>query len=467
MTGRKPLAWRLLAGVGAFALAAAGLMGTATAKADPLVGNIDPALKGSIIVHKHVKADGSTNGNPAGAPVAGVTFKVTEVLRNNASIPLATAEGWQAIAGLTPSGVGTAPFSRGTSSSNVTATNGQVTFGNLPVGLYLVEETDSGNNLIAEPAAPFLVTIPYPNADGSGSWVYDVNVYPKNVLQTITPTKSAGDPTAPVLGSSVDWTIGVPVPYSALDYKSFEIKDVLSANLQFEQWVSIAIGGTALVAGDYTVSPDNTTVTLTTAGLAKLNAAQRPSGTTVTAVIRTKVVSIPADGIIRNQATITVNGKPSDTTGPSTNWGELMVKKVSNVGSALLAGAEFDVYATAPDANGVATSLPVAHGVTDANGTVKWTLWVGNDSVVQKNYWLKETKAPAGHVLPANPWTGPHAVNAGTVTEAQVTITNHKPTGPDLPLTGSTGSLAFGIIGLALIAAAGGTLAVRRARASH
>ncbi|MCZ4149205.1 hypothetical protein BZG21_32775, partial [Escherichia coli] len=88
---------------------------------------------------------------------------------------------------------------------------------------------------------------------------------------------------------------------------------------------------------------------------------------------------------------------------------------------------------------------------------------LGIEQDMQSSYWVKETKAPAGYVLPADPWSDELVVINGQILVE--TITNHKPTGPDLPLTGASGTVLFTIAGVGLMAAAGGAVLVKRRRA--
>lgn len=455
---------RLAASVGAVALTAGGMLAMAPAFADT-PENIDPDAGGSIIVHKHEKDSSSTDRNPAGKALEGVTFTVQEVLHGGQSIDLSTAEGWADAesvfaetapdlpAGFTlSSGLDLAP----------TDDNGLATFTSDHIGVFLVTEKDSGPNLVTETAVPFWVAIPMP--DGQGGWNYNVDVYPKNELgEPGEPTKVAGEE-AVKAGDEFTWTISVDVPAAALPYTSFTIEDVLPAELTFVDWVSVSIGGTVLTdPDDYTVDPATHKITFTAAGLAKLSAA---GATTVTAVLKTKVNEIPANGEITNKATITVNGSPKDGEG-KTNYGELLLQKNTDGADegedASLPGAEFELYDAAPATDGTPQGNKVAEGTTNAAGQISWTLWVGNDTVKSKKFWLRETKAPAGHVLPANPWTEV-TVNAGEATQATVTITNHKPEVPQLPLTGAQGTMVFLLVGLGLIGAGGTIAGVRRAR---
>ncbi|MBQ4530635.1 MAG: SpaH/EbpB family LPXTG-anchored major pilin [Lachnospiraceae bacterium] len=59
-----------------------------------------------------------------------------------------------------------------------TNSDGIVTFSNLPLGIYIVEET-TPPPAVTSPVKPFLVSVPMTKSDGS-EWLYDVHVFPKN-----------------------------------------------------------------------------------------------------------------------------------------------------------------------------------------------------------------------------------------------------------------------------------------------
>lgn len=63
----------------------------------------------------------------------------------------------------------------------VTDAQGNVTFTNLPLGLYFIQQTNIAEGYA--PCAPFLVTVPNHNADG---YVYDVNASPKTDVEKLT-----------------------------------------------------------------------------------------------------------------------------------------------------------------------------------------------------------------------------------------------------------------------------------------
>ena len=401
----------------------------------------------------------STEGNPAGDPLNGVTFRVTEVLLDSASVPLATSEGWTAIDGLLPGDVPGGGFTLGAFQDVVTGTvtPGVATASGLNVGLYLVEEIGSGPNLITQPADPFLVTVPYPGTNG---WIYNVDVYPKNILGTPTPTKTVGTPDTVAdieVGAHVPFSISLPVAMSSLPYVSLSISDVLSPGLEFVSWTDVAIGGVTLDAADYDVSADNTTVTLTAAGLAKLNALTAEAATTVTATLTAEVTSV---GQLKNTATATINGKPGTTPEVRTNWAQLDIMKTSDaeVDPAPLAGATFELYADDQETH-------LATGTTNGSGELSFVVWVGNDADINETVYLKETVAPPGYVLPSDPWFGPYVLTAGTTVDASTsstTVTNFMPDGVTLPLTGAQGTTMMTFGGLFIIAAGASLLLIRR-----
>ena len=87
-----------------------------------------------------------------------------------------------------------------------TDASGKATFSNLPIGLYLVEETAAPDKVTSR-TAPFLVSIPMTNSTGT-DWLYNVHAYPKNAtsLGSITLKKVSKVPgsstTTPVAGAS-------------------------------------------------------------------------------------------------------------------------------------------------------------------------------------------------------------------------------------------------------------------------
>lgn len=241
-TQRKALPRRIAAGFGAIALGLMGALGGGVAANVALIDgpNIDED-SGSIIVHKLEQPDEPTGLPNNGmivdtdglTPLDGVTFTVERVT----SIDLTTYEGWDMAEGLTAAAVSGDPgayplapaIERVTGGAPEAA--GTATFDDLPVGLYLVTETNVGTNPIAVKAEPFLVSVPLPMGDNM--WLYNVYVYPKNAVTTTE--KTVDDSDAYGLGDVVAWKITAEVPNLADDdgFTRFNITDDLDSRLAF------------------------------------------------------------------------------------------------------------------------------------------------------------------------------------------------------------------------------------------
>lgn len=60
-----------------------------------------------------------------------------------------------------------------------TDANGKATFNNLPLGIYLVVETETPVS-VTTPVEPFLVSVPMTKSSNNQEWLYDIHAYPKN-----------------------------------------------------------------------------------------------------------------------------------------------------------------------------------------------------------------------------------------------------------------------------------------------
>lgn len=446
MSGHPPRRLRsLAAAVGAAALGAVLALG-AVAPASA-AQNIDPDATGSISVHKFAQPDVATGLPNDGTqvdttgltPLAGVTFTVQQVT----DIDLTDPADWQEIEGLTAASV-QADHTLGAAQSQTTDAAGDAVFGDLPVGLYLVSETDTGDNGVTITGAPFLVTIPLAV---DGDWLYDVHVYPKNTV-TEAPTKTVDDSDAYVIGDHIGWTITATVP-AVVDGQSlthYEITDTLDPRLTYVG-ATVAVDGLVLDPADYTITPGPSfAVSFTASGLDKL---ETVAGAAVTIVLDTTINAL-GDGAIENSATVFVNDPNHDHGQESvpvkTSWGSLQVLKHSADDTSLtLAGAEFDVINAAGEV--------VAHIVTDENGLATVDLKAGD-------YTLVETVAPLGYVLDADP-IAVTVVEGGTASTT-ISVANEQVPPFQLPLTGGAGPSLFIGGGLAAVLLAVGIALVRR-----
>ena len=141
--------------------------------------DFDSSKKGSITIHKYeyngeAKVTGTGEDNqtpPEGAePLANVKFKITKIAELSAyygtdAEAFPTVEAAKGMAAI-------ATFEKATGSDGV------ATFNELPLGLYLVQETEAPAQITGK-VGDFLVSVPMTNADGD-DWLYNVHVYPKN-----------------------------------------------------------------------------------------------------------------------------------------------------------------------------------------------------------------------------------------------------------------------------------------------
>lgn len=469
--------WRQLrlafAVVIAAVLALAGLAMPSQAQTPTVgVGNINPAAETSLTIHKYeqpvpaweLENDGTAITVPGDAnPLEGVVFRVQQLT----DIDLTTAAGWTAAQAMD---VATALTSTlGSDLGGATNTSGELVINDLPVGLYLVQETNPGSNNIVSPAAPFLVAIPQPS--GEGDWNYNVHVYPKNALLD-APVKEVNDEEAFKLGDIVDWTITASVPVLAEgdEYNSYIITDKLDFRLGFAG-ATVNLNGSPLDAGDYTITPTVTdpttagelvTITLTESGLVKLRALGAAG--TITVDLQTEVLSIGETGIIPNQAIVFINDPNQGSDGtptniPETKWGALEITKHAEDNTdAVLAGAVFKLYvndgtAAAP----IIGELILEDLTTDASGQILV------EGLKAGEYVLVETAAPAGYLLDETPRS--ITIVAGSVASPNLySVPNEQEPPFNLPLTGGTGTMLFTIAGLVLLVGAGAGYTIMRKR---
>lgn len=416
-------------------MAITGVAGAQTTGGDlPAAGYLPNAdLTSNLTVHKLAGAESGTQdlgtegqAVPEGSePLEGVTFQVERV-----DVDLTQRAGWDAARGYEP---GTAPIDTGfTAQTGVTDGEGLLQFENLPLGMYLVTETDAPQGVIA--GQPFLVYLPMTvDSDGDGvldDWNQDVHVYPKNSVLTLD--KEVTDAGAQA-GDIINYTITGTVPTSLTEEGSviedaqFEFHDFLDAENAYvgaDQAIELTIfggdqDGTTLDAGTHynvtgndagpdtagsLIGPRDTQhiqVTLTDAGLQAIIGADTVQ-MTMEAVVKPVadtdgitfnfVRQLTNDG--RGGGSITTSNIPGDTPGEPTDdpdpedptpgvdtyHGQAIIDKVDPDSGAVLEGAEFALYASAsPDLETVdqvtadgeeVTVSGQNRWVTDAEGTL-------------------------------------------------------------------------------------------------
>jgi fimbrial isopeptide formation D2 family protein/LPXTG-motif cell wall-anchored protein len=494
----------LKAAVSSVAVAALSLsVGVFTAAAEEL-GNIDTTKTGSITLHKHTYEgnDQTSKQRPDGSsadlanPVEGAVFTAYTL-----DLDLTDNDDWDTLSKLsvdsavcdslpptTVDGVAV------TGSHVFTATDedGITTMSAVPLGAYLICETSSPASSI-DKAAPFVISVPFPDniADDPGAtntWLYDVHAYPKNALTQIDKTVlEQGDLG---LGSKVSFPVTAKIPQIGdnATFKQFEIRDTLDSKLG-----SVAIDSVQLVAADGTktavgttnytpsISGNDARVVFNADGFAWL---KTQAGASIEVIFSGVVTSLGTDGVVTNQAFLHAGTSVSDNEGIPTpevkqNWGDVVIKKVDDRNSAApLKDAKFEVYEAAspyPNAEGDCAPTPLTGSDPVSvlvGGTATTEFATGDDGVVTipglfvsdsendvvnatfRCYVVKETQAPAGFVTPTGD-AALHAVAVKTGVNAagviDLTVVNSKTTVPELPLTGSAGTILIILAGTALI----------------
>lgn len=418
-------------------------------------GNIDFSARGSLTIHKYAD-DGTTSENttghelsgsdlPGGQALEGVEFTVTPVT----GIDLSDPDAWDGLADLTVAqalGEGT-----GTPLVKVTNAAGVADFSDLPVGVYVVEETDKGDNPIVSSVAPFIVTIP--RAD-SGSWLYDIHVYPKNSLAEVD--KEAIDAGAAGIGSQMAWTVAATIPQGSDDLTAFVFEDSLDSRLTY-------VNGSAVVKVGSTTIPATASVSGNQLSVAVSNPAELEAlrGQDAVLSFKTTVTSLGATGVIENVADVYYNDPSNkiDSDLVKTQWGAVeILKHVAGDEGKTLADAQFQVFATQADAvagtNPIAVDGETTFTTNDSGIVVIEGLNVGT-TTDSRDYWIKEIKAPAGFILDETP-IKVTVTPSGLADAKVVEVANSQVPGGDLPQTGASGTLA--LIAGALILTAGGVV---------
>lgn len=501
---------RLTSGAGALALGLAGIaaLGTA-ASADQgsngtPPGNAGKGTTATLVIHKYAGStteqdnNGTKLDSVSRPPLAGVTFTAqqigTTVGEECVAIDLTTTEGWTAAQGITATTQTVTPCDvTGETHTDTTDSSGTITWEGLDLGLYYVTEGSSSSVTVTEAADPFYVTLPYPSESSTGdnattTWLYTVHTYPKNTIGG-GGDKTVADPDSHGLGSTVPWTITSRALGSFNNGKPltiYKLIDALNSNLQYEKTTSLKYttpGGSAtdVLNTYYSIAPaapaatpgGTVTVTFNANGLAWLNTLQ--AGTTLTWSIETTVVGV---GVLDNKSFENIGEGDVQTGQATTDWGEAKLLKVdASDASVTLAGAEFKVYnvngqgkcdAVAADTEFISvtvggdetdTFISDAHGVVTIPG-----LYVGKDGEPSsRDYCVVETKGPSGYTAVTAPIK--ITVKPDTVAQSDIVTVKNPPTeGPDLPLTGASGTLAMTLGGLALVGVGAGAIVISRRR---
>lgn len=444
--------------------------------------NINFNQKGSITLFKKKGAESgtaATGKEMAGVPgeaLSGVTYKITKLDYD------LQKDDWAAF----PKSAADVKDDKKTAETKeeTTGTDGKAAFTDLPLGIYLVEETNAPDGIVA--GAPFIVSVPMVN-EASDAWNYDVIAYPKN---TETKTEKTVKDADQNIQDAYTYTINADAPTwgAGKSLTAFRFEDQLDQRLDFQKVTEVKAGETALGAGDYEVNNpaengNKLVVKLTDQGLAKVKSGDKMS---LTFEVKRKEVGDTTE--LKNQADVifnnpnTGNEVKNKTNEVVTYHGKLkVVKKDGKEDGKVLEGAEFELYqcTAANKLGGKLTVKEQDKWTTGADGTITIdglhvTDFSDNAQVTDiKKFCLKETKAPAGYALPENPvteieFTRENIAKTGELEgDDAVTlvseIENIKRDTPNLPMTGGAGVGILAAIGAAIVAA-GAWFARRTAR---
>lgn len=460
------------------------------ASASPAEPSLIPAdATGSITVHKfdqpvdygrdNVGMKLPTEETTGFAALPGATFQVSQVSDVNLTLNPGWADAQRAVDGFDPfspsSSLKSSGFGLKNPKSLVTDALGVASFTDLPVGLYLVEETSAppvAANQAVTKSMPFLITVPLTDPTGLTKWVYDVHVYPKNVLSSVT--KSVVDANTVAAGQTIDYSIDSDIPGGAVTTK-YWISDQLDPRLAYQS-SKVNIAGQATT--DFQVSNEDGLVTVSLGDSAREQAyaALHEDVNAKVRVIHT--VTVVQAGEIENDATLTFRRDGEwETEVPSTvvetKFGGINVFKHDR-GDNALADAVFEVRSSHTDSfegskkvsvSGTSTWTTDALGRLSISG-LRYSSFadgapVSKDSGKYNFYWLVEIKAPSGYELLADPI--PFTVDSPVASARVIDVLNtaHN-AGGMLPKTGAGGTGVFILLGSLLIA--GGTAATLLAR---
>ena len=440
------------------------------AEAQVQKGNIDFNKKGSLTLFKKKGAESSDAAtgkemqNVPGEALPGVTFKITKL---NFDLQKGDWTKFPKTAAEVKDTDKTA-----TTFEQTTGADGKVSFGNLDLGIYLVEETNAPAGIVT--GAPFIVSIPMVN-EASDAWNYDVVAYPKNTETTTEKTVKDADQN---IQDAYTYTINADAPTwgEGKELTAFRFEDQLDQRLDFQEVTEVKAGDTVLQAGDYTVNNpaengNKLVVTLTDAGLAKVNSGDKLS---LTFDVKRKEVGDTTE--LKNQADVifnnpnTGNEVKNKTNEVVTYHGKLkVVKKDGKEEGKVLEGAKFSLHqcSSADSLGDQITIGGVKEWTTGADGTftidgLHVTDFEDNKEVAPatKKFCLKELEAPAGYAKLDKPieinFTRAEISKTGEGDDAVTLVSeieNIKRDTPNLPMTGGMGVGILAAIGAAIVAA--------------
>lgn len=405
----------------------------------------------------------------------------------------------------------------GANKKSTEATTGAVKFDKLSLHkLYVFAETDAtkaalasdGNTKVnvTKVSVPFLVSLPF--TEKNGTTVKDLKVYPKNstgeesIDKKIVEGETEKLTTAANIGDTVNYKVTYSVPVTENGLESLVITDTMSKGLTFNESsdsVTVYNGDTKVDSENYSVkkSVDSSTgeqiitITFTSEYCQSLTTDSTQEFTiTYTATLNEKAVLGQTGNTNKVQLKYTNKGEEEKTISPDKDkevkvftYGIDLTKQ--GEGGAKLSEVEFKLT----DGTNEINVLKSGDAYYPSNDTkASSTVTTDNNGEIHirglkpGTYKLKETKTNAGYVLLKNPvvivitqtnaTTGVATAKVGNkdvtmiedngslTAKVPLTVVNSK--GFNLPVTGGRGIALFTIAGIAIVAAAGELLFMRK-----
>lgn len=401
------------------------------------------------------------------------------------------------------------------SNAKVTDKNGTASFTGLDLNaLYVFAETDATNAALASDGSkvnvtkvsvPFLVSLPFIGQDGKT--VKDLKVYPKNSTGTESIDKNIIEEenqkkktTVANIGDTINYEVKYSIPVTEQGLVKLVVKDTMSKGLTFDtnkNNIKVKNGETLVTENNYDVAStpgeDGTTTTIT---FKEEYCKQLAPNTTQNFTI-TYTATLNKDAVLgqsgntndvfvtyRNTGDVVDRGTEHKSTTKVFTYGIDLLKKGEGVDK--LVGVKF----TLTDENGKGVNVEK----NDSNnfytpGGSSNTVTTGDDGKIYirglkpGTYKLTETKTNNGYVLLKNPVvivitqtsaeTGAATATVGSKDDVTMTADNGSATaivpltvvnskGFNLPATGGRGIALFTIAGIAIVAAAGSLLFMRK-----
>lgn len=388
----------------------------------------------------------------------GVTFRVTKVVDKEGL----TTQNYVADSAFTPVEL-------------TTDANGKADFTNLPLGIYLLEETKRPAE-VTRGMEPVLISIPMPDPDDETQQMTDIYVYPKN-LSDGGPTiekdvvKYANNDAGVNRNESFSWIITASIPEGIATAKEYIVTDSLDTRLDFDADTKpvVTVDGAAMTENtDYTFSAGaenrELAFSFTEAGRTKMAAATEKK---VTITFNTKVNETAELGVsIPNTAKLDYTNESgsnfkSESDTPEVHTGGYTIRKIDKTTKKPLAGAVFAIYATEADATNKVNPIQTAKSTEDEGLVMFDGLAYGDNGVTTaagtKDYWIAELEAPVVNGVSYKLLKDPVKVTI-TATSHEVSddrvVENEKGDSFGLPFTGGIGTTVFILGGAALLGAA-------------